>query len=150
LIAFRALAAELEVTAPDASSHAMYTFTRGNTKIPLLGETGAFRETFVADLASDTLRQRSMVFLSPSSVMVGSAKIDHFRSTTDFASVDPSLPPFIAKVSAHFRGRFFGRDTGEVEQEIVYSNYRRVKCYDDRFEVKIGSPDLVDFLPTSP
>lgn len=39
---------------------------------------------------------------------------------------------------------------GEVEQEAVYTDYRRVKCYNDRFEVKVGTLEVVDFLPSAP
>jgi hypothetical protein len=41
------------------------------------------------------------------------------------------------------------RTTRVIQSEIVYSDYRRVKCYDDRFEVNVGAPEMIDFLPTS-
>ena len=79
------------------------------------------------------------------SALGGSVKADYFESATHFARIDPVLAPFPSKLLARFRVRTFGRDTGDVRLEAVFSDYRRVKCYDDRFEVRIGPTDLIDF-----
>ena len=147
---WRALSAHFAIESPENSPHTTFVFARDNTKIALLGETGAFSQSFVVDPAARTLVQRTMRLLSPAAVLAGSTKIDRFETTTHYAIVDHALPPFVAKTTARYRGHFFGQDTGDVELEAVYSDYRRVKCYDDRFEVKVGPPGLVDFLPTAP
>lgn len=146
----RALSHDFEVEAPADSAVVTYTFTREDRKVPLLGNTGSFRETLVANHATGTLLQRTQTLLTPLSLSAGGVKVDHFQSTTDYLIVDPTLPPFVAKTSARFQMRVFGNDTGAVEQEAVYSDYRRVKCYDDRFEVKIGAADFLDYLPSQP
>jgi hypothetical protein len=42
--------------------------------------------------------------------------------------------------------RLLVNDTGEVDLEQTYTNYHRVKCYDERFAVQVGPTELVEFL----
>lgn len=113
--------------------------------MPLLGDIPPSRETYVAQDA--VLAGHTITYLGPASLLAGLFKIAHFDSAADYALIEPELPPFVAKTTVHLRGSFFGNDTGEVEEETVYTDYRRVKCYDDRFETRIGAPQMIDFVP---
>ncbi|MES2696732.1 MAG: hypothetical protein V4773_24905 [Verrucomicrobiota bacterium] len=139
--------ADFEVTAPDDSAHTTYTFGRERTKVPLVGDTGAYRQTFVVDRTRQSLQQRTMELQSPASALAGSFKVDRLHSTADYTVIEPALPPFVTKTAVRYRAHVFGNDTGDIVEETVYSDYRRVKCYDDRFEVKIGVPQVSDLLP---
>ncbi len=99
------------------------------------------------DRAHTALQRRTMELLSPAAALANATKVERLHTTTDYTVIDPALPPFIAKTTAQFRARILAKDTGDVTEEAVYSDYRRVKCYDDRFEVKIGPPSASDFLP---
>lgn len=142
-----ALLAEFAVSTPDGGKVTEYRFGRGNLGIALVGNTGEYRHTYVVDRAHTTLLQRSMELLTPADMLANATKIERLHTTTEYTVIDPALPPFVAKVMAQFRGRILTKDTGDVTEESVYSDYRRVKCYDDRFEVKIGPPSASDFLP---
>lgn len=141
----RALSNDLDVVAAGADSpRVTFAFTRAQTAIPLIGKNGAARETFAVDPASGALVQRTRTLLEPSSYAAGAGRMDRFHTTIDYALLDPALPPFVVKTTTRFRVRALGMDSGDVEQECVYSGYRRVTCYDDRFEVQVGSLGIVD------
>lgn len=135
-----ALLAEFDVSTPDVEATTEYRFGRKNMGVALVANTGEYRHTYVVDRAHTTLLRRSMELLTPASVAANSTKIERLHTTTHYTVIDPALPPFVAKVVTQFKGRFLAMDTGDVAEESVYSDYRRVKCYDDRFEVKIGPP----------
>jgi hypothetical protein len=61
--------------------------------------------------------------------------------------IDPAVAPFVVKRVTHLRLRFFGKDSGAIERTEVYTDYRHVKCYEDRFETSIGTPDVMEFVP---
>lgn len=146
-IARLALLAEFDVSTPDGGKVTEYRFGRRNLGNALVGNTGEYRHTYVVDRAHTTLLQRTMELLTPAAMLANATKIERLRATTEYTVIDPALPPFIAKVTTQFRGRLLAKDTGDVTEEAIYSDYRRVKCYDDRFEVKIGPPSASDFLP---
>jgi len=138
---------EMEVTPSDPSGTITFTFVRGHAHVAMIGDIPRWRETYATDIANHTMLRHAQILLEPAVMLSGSIKLETWDSSTDYIVLDPALPPFIAKTKSHYRGRFFGRDTGEVEIETVFSDYRRVKCYDKRFEVKIGEPSMTDLLP---
>lgn len=144
----KALFSDLEITASSSEETAQttYTFSRDRISVPLFGDLPPSRETYVA--RDDVLARQTLAYLGPASLLAGGLKIAHFASETDYIVVEPALPPFVAKTTVHLRATLFGKDTGELEEETVYTDYRRVKCYDDRFEIKIGAPNLINFVPS--
>lgn len=139
--------ADFDVSAPEGGKVTEYRFGRKNVAIALVGNTGEYRHTYVVDRAHTALQRRTMELLTPAAALANATKVERLHTTTDYTVIDPALPPFIAKTTAQFRARILAKDTGDVTEEAVYSDYRRVKCYDDRFEVKIGPPSASDFLP---
>lgn len=139
--------ADFEVATTETEKVTEYRFGRKNMGMALVGNTGEYRHTYVVDHAHATLLRRSIELLTPAAILANTTKIAYLHSTTDYTVIDPALPPFISRVATQFRGSLLGKDTGDVTEEAVYSDYRRVKCYDDRFEVKIGPPSASDFLP---
>ena len=79
----------------------------------------------------------------------GAVKFDHFESAADFAVVDSDVPPFVRHTTLRYHVQAFGVDSGEIESETDYSDYRRVTCYNDRFEVNVGIPQMLDVVPES-
>lgn len=144
----QAVWSDMEVTPSEATSPAIFTFIRGHTHVAMFGDIPRLRETYVMDNANILLRH-TRTQLEPAVMLGGSIKMATWDNSTDYIVVEPGLPPFIAKTQSHYRGQFFGKDTGDVEIESVFADYRRVKCYDDRFEVKIGEPSMTDFLPAT-
>jgi hypothetical protein len=124
-----------------------FVFTRNRGHIALLGDVPGFRRTYVLNRDGTEILRETLIQIGPASALAGSVKADHFESTTHYAVVDPILPPFPSKATALFRMRVLGKDSGDVQVETIYSDYRRVKCYDDRFEVKIGPAEMIDFAP---
>ncbi|MEO5961789.1 MAG: hypothetical protein ABIZ49_00990, partial [Opitutaceae bacterium] len=145
----QAVWSEMEVTSPDATSPATFTFLRGHAHIAMAGDIPRERETYVIDRANNTVLRHTRTQLEPAELMGGSIKMITWDTSTDFIVIDPTLPPFIAKTKSHSRIESFGKDTGDVESESLFTDYQRVKCYDDRFEVKVGEPSMTDFLPAA-
>jgi hypothetical protein len=77
----------------------------------------------------------------------GTTQVDYFDANTEFAVVDPAIAAFPTRSTVRYRLHLFGVDHGDIEIKTTYTDYQRVKCYDDRFEVQIGTPQLQDFLP---
>ena len=142
-----AVGSDLVVTASDPTGATTFTFNRGHAHVPPFGDIPRMREVYVTDNASNTVLSHSRTHLEPAGMLGGAIKMDTWDNSTDYIVIEPRLPPFVAQTTTHYRGRIFGKDTGDVEIASVYSDYRRVKCYDDRFEVRIGEPTMIDFLP---
>lgn len=142
-----ALYAEFETEQPDPAGPITYRFERARVSVALLGDIPPSRETYVIDSATGAVRRHTRTQLEPAAVLGGSIKITTDHRVTDYALIDPTLPPFPMKISAHFRYRAFGKDSGGVHVERTYADYRKVKCYDDRFEVQLGELTPVEFLP---
>lgn len=137
----------IDITRPDPVGPATFTFIRDHMHVALLGDIPRARETYQIDAAAQNVRQHTQTHLESAEMLGGSVKFDAFDQSTDYLIIEPALPPFIARSLVHYRASFFGHDTGDVTIERAYSDYHRVKCYDDRFEVKIGEPTMTDFLP---
>lgn len=143
----QAVWSDMEIAPSDTASQTTFTFIRGHAHVAMFGDIPRLRETYVTENARNTVLRHTRTQLEPAVMLGGSIKMDTWDSSTDYVLLEPGLPPFVAKSKTHYRGQFFGQDTGEVEIESVYADYRRVKCYDDRFEVRIGEPSMSDLMP---
>jgi hypothetical protein len=137
---------DFECISSDSSRQTTFNFSQGKRKVPMLSSMDGFHHTYVVENATGTL-SRQTAAMGAASLLGGTVKVDHFEAITDYALVALSLPPFVARTHVRFRGNFYGKDTGEIELEAVYTDFRKVKCYEDRFETRIGTPELQDFLP---
>lgn len=145
----RATASEMEITPAGPAGQTTFTFTTGGGHISLIGDIPSLRITHTIDAASSTVTGETQTLMKPFSGLAGAVKMESWASTSEYALIEPTAPPFPIRTTFQFHGVFFGKDTGLVEGEAIYSNYHRVKCYDDRFEVKIGEPSMSDFMPGS-
>lgn len=141
-----ALYAEFTTEQPDLAGPITYRFERPHLHIALIGDIPPTRESYVIDPVTGSVSRHTRTQLEPAAVLGGSIKITTDHRVTDYALIDPALPPFPVKISAHFRYSAFGKDSGEVHVERSYADYRKVKCYDDRFEVHLGELTPVEFL----
>jgi hypothetical protein len=135
-----------ERTSPAAGVQ-RFTFTTQRTTIFLVADVYPFRMTYDLDETTGNLLRETSVLQGTFSALAGSFKVAHFESAADYAIMEPGLPPFVVKSTARFRGQFFLMDSGEVTVETVYADYRRVQCYDERFEVIVGPIQVMDFAP---
>jgi hypothetical protein len=142
--------ADLELSPPDSAGRTTYQFARAHGHFPLVGDIPAARMTYTTESSQNSLVNQTEIFLEPWSMLGGSIKLDVWESSADYILIEPTLPPFPARTKMRYRGHIFGKDTGDVEVEVVYTDYRRVKCYDERFEVKIGAPSAMDIVPAQP
>jgi hypothetical protein len=138
---------EMEIAPGPAAGATTYTFNSSGGRVVGLVDVGAKHESYITDDASHTVRQHHEIMLAPSAFLGGLLKLQTYESKTDYVLIEPGLPPFIARSKVHYHGQIFGVDSGEMEIESVYSDYRRVKCYDDRFEVRVGIPTATDLTP---
>lgn len=138
---------DLSITGPDEAGQAAFLMQRGRGRVPLLGEMPAAHRTYVFDETRQVVLRQTEVFEEPASMLGGALKLQVWESATDYAVIDPAVPPFPVHTKARLHGQLFGRDTGLVEVETVYSDHRRVKCYDDRFSVKLGELNVLDLIP---
>ena len=145
LVRWNALSTQFEapVTTPDSAT--TFTFHREPVKMLGLADIPPSDETFTVDHA--TLVRRTSAFTNPGSALAGTMTMDYEDSALDYAVIDPAVPPFVVKRVAHWRIRFLGKDSGAMERVEVYTDYHRVKCYDDRFETRIGTPNVMEFAP---
>lgn len=140
-----AIFADFKRTSENAGQATRYSFSRGKMSIPVLGTINGSRTTYLLDNANGELLNVTTM-TGPDSMFFG-IKAVHYDTSVDYVLVDPELPPFIAKTSARYHFIAFGKDHGEEERESVYSDYRRVKCYEQRFNVRVGTPEVQDYLP---
>jgi hypothetical protein len=63
-------------------------------------------------------------------------------TTEEYTQIDPGLPPFLSHHTMQGRGTIMGTHHA-MRTEISYTDYRRVKCYDERFSVQIGPPSYL-------
>lgn len=138
--------ADLTITSPESGGLTEYTFLTVPGRLPVVGEMPIYRSVYSVDATSNSVVRKTETFLAPWSVMGGVAKVKILDMATDYVQLEAALPPFPMKTWAHYHVSAFGIDSGEVEIEIVYRDYRRVKCYDDRFEVRSGIPDVKEFI----
>ena len=72
------------------------------------------------------------------------AKIKAFSLSVDFSVVNPEFPPQMTAMRGTAEASvLFRKVTGDFESRR--SEHRRVKPYDERFEVKVGDLKVLDF-----
>lgn len=145
-VALTALYSNLKREQPVGDGPVGFSFDR-EPRAGMLVDTPGSHETYRVDEAARRVIRMEKSFRTPFSALGGGVQILALESTTDYVVVDPEVAPFPAKVQIHYRFKRLGIDTGDVTSETVYSAHRRVKCYQDRFEVQIGAPTLMDVLP---
>lgn len=113
------------------------------TLTSLPGSATRFRSTFTINPAQGILIRETGQLLDPSSM----AGITYHEDmiATEYTLLEPQLPPFVSRIQYKFRKTGLGIVERAEEGEIVYSDYRRVKCYDDRLNVQIGPPTFIDY-----
>jgi hypothetical protein len=136
-----ALNDDFEVVTADPDN-TTYVFDRAK-KNSLAVSLGPIRIACVLDRASGRMR-RLEVALSDASALVGTLKIDHVAFRIDFTTIDPGQSPFVSKISASGHYRLLFVASGDFAMEKTFSDYRRVPCYEDRFEVKMGPLEEMD------
>ncbi len=139
----------VEVTRAEAGSPTVFSFVNNERRGPLLGELPGTQETYAVDESVSRLTNHRRTHLGSYSILGGSVQVEHWDQSTSYAMVDPNVAPFPASSHVSFRIRSFGTDTGDVSIASTFSDYKRVKCYDDRFEVQIGIPSVQDYIPAA-
>lgn len=139
-----AVYADLQIAA-EKPGQTRFVFSRGRMSIPVVGTITSSRTGYLLDDATGKLLGVTRM-IGPNSMILG-IRVHQFETSSEFTNIDDSLPPFITKLNAHVHIVGFGKDTGDLVHESVYSDYRRVKCYEQRFNVKVGTPEVQDFLP---
>lgn len=130
-------------TQTSSDSERVFTFDRDTFKTGPQ-QLGGFRKTFHVDATAARLLSRSFATKDQSKLGAGMFTIEHEESSIAYTVIDPALPPFPSQTTHRYRRTRFGNDSKEVSIDATYSDYKRVKCYDDRFEVRIGLPTLQD------
>jgi hypothetical protein len=138
---------DMKVESSSSTGQVTFTFIRGQGHVAIAGDIPSARETYTLD-ANENILRHTMTDLEPSTFLGGSFKSDYSDTSTDYVLLEPDLPPFVSRTKLHFRFHSFGTDSGDVQVESVFSDYRHVKCDDDRFETRIGEPTVIDFIPT--
>lgn len=111
---------------------------------------GGARREYVVDQATGELRSSRSTVLGPTVAFrpsfTNNRRIDYSDFRTEYAIIDPTLPPFPVRTSTEFRGTVNGQyQVGK--KELVYSDYQQVTCFDDRFQVEFEELELLEFLP---
>ncbi|MCB1104016.1 MAG: hypothetical protein H7A44_00810 [Opitutaceae bacterium] len=102
-----------------------------------------FAVLMAVDEASATLSE-FMLKTTDSFRALGVAKVDRIEIKADFATVDPQYVPQPRRIFASGAGRLlFFRVGGSAE--ITWTDFKRVKPYEDRFEVQIGELKVFGF-----
>jgi hypothetical protein len=146
-IHLRALYTNLETESGAEPNVTTYRFVREAARLTLVGDLPRQKETYVIDTAANAVRRHETIYLSPAKMLVGSVTIETFEQATDYDVIDPALPPFPIRTSGRFRYRVVAGEPHEEWIEKTYSDYRRVKCYDDRFQVIPGELRAMDVEP---
>ncbi len=74
---------------------------------------------------------------------MGRIHLNYSDEKIDFAIQDPTLPPFLSRRAKRFRMNFNGHDSGDVAIDESYTDYKKVTCYDDRFQVIVHELDTI-------
>ncbi|MBI5381131.1 MAG: hypothetical protein HZA31_04460 [Opitutae bacterium] len=136
-----ALNNDFKIVDTEDATRTTFQFADEKSADPKDKEPG-FRRTYVVDNASGAILRHTYTVIPGS---IGElATVYYDDRTTDYVILDPALPPFPSKVWRRFHRRILLSDSGEIEFTKVFSDYRRVKCYDDRFEVRVGIPSPTD------
>ncbi len=142
----QALSANLKVDRPAGGGPVAVSFDREPVSNFMAAIPGS-HETYLIDEAEGRVVHHDRTY-PPGKAGLGKViTIEAFESATDYVVVDPTVAPFPARIKLHYHLHIFGKDLGDIRSDAVYSDYRRVKCYEDRFEVQIGAPTVQDFVP---
>lgn len=140
----------IEVTHSEAGGPpATFSLVQEGYHAALLGTFPRMRQTYTIDETAARVQRHTRTYLAPAVFLAGSVAVETWDQVTDYVVIEPALAPFPSRSNVRLRLRGLGHDTGDVVIETVFSDYRRVKCYDDRFEVQIGVPSVQDYLPGS-
>lgn len=102
-----------------------------------------FAVLMAVDEANGTLSEFMLKTIDSFRAM-GVAKVDRIEIKADFATVDPQYVPQPRRIFASGAGRLlFFRVGGSAE--ITWTDFKRVKPYEDRFEVEIGELKVFGF-----
>ena len=102
-----------------------------------------FAVLMAVDESSATLSE-FMLKTTDSFRALGGEKVDRIEIKADFAMVDPQYVPQPRRIVASGAGRLlFFRVGGSAE--ITWSEFKRVKPYEDRFDVQIGELKVFGF-----
>jgi hypothetical protein len=137
----------IDVTQAEAGGPATFSLVQEGYHAALLGTFPRTRQTYTIDEAAARVQRHTRTYLAPAVFLAGSVAVETWDQTTDYVVIESALAPFPVRSNVRLRLRGLGHDTGDLVIETVYSDYRRVKCYDDRFEVQIGVPSVQDYLP---
>jgi hypothetical protein len=80
--------------------------------------------------------------ISISALFTFKITIDDMTTTEEYTRIAPDLPPFLSHHTMQSSDTVMGTRY-QMRTEIIYSDYRRVKCYDERFSVQIGPPSYL-------
>lgn len=102
-----------------------------------------FAVLMVVDAASATLRAFQLKTVAAFRTL-GVAKVDHIEIKADFETVAPQYTPQPSRMTASGTGRLLFFRVGGAAV-IRWADFKRVRPYDERFEVKIGEMKVFDF-----
>jgi len=142
----KALRDDLSCTQSDLTGESVLAFDHGPIEITGIGHCPRTIEIYKIDSQNQRLTSLQRQFLGPLSVL--GMHMDEFVETKEFAVLHADSPPFLVRHTKRFRAKAFGKDSGLIEEEVLYTDYRKVKCYDERFEVNAGELRILEMLPT--
>lgn len=102
-----------------------------------------FAVLMAVDEASCTLSE-FMLKTVDSFRALGVAKVDRIEIKADFATVDPAYAPQPRRIVASAAGRLLFFRMGAAA-EMTWGDFKRVKPYDERFDVQIGELKVFGF-----
>jgi hypothetical protein len=143
-----ALLDDMVITPSTSDGTVTYYLKSGEFYATLSIDFPSMEYTYV--MKDDRIVQVTSTIAQPATVLASAFKLHHADDVTHYVQIEPDLPPFVARKIRHYHQRILLSDSGEVEEETVYSDYRRVTCYDDRFTVEIGDPTKSEPLPDQP
>ncbi|HEX3731242.1 MAG TPA: hypothetical protein VHV47_15630 [Opitutaceae bacterium] len=132
---------KLQPRAPENAGEIVFDFEKPKVS-SLIVRVSRMHDTYAIAAGAPVLLRQVQEFPDPTSAL--GLRLDYALSEVDYRLVDPAYAPFVARTI--FRGRFhaWGSDQGEVAVEKIYSDYKKVKCYQDRFEVQIGPSQVIE------
>jgi hypothetical protein len=142
------LSEEFSSTSSEVTGDVTFVITTRPMKVHGLIDCPSSLESYTltaAQLARTTSKQLGTLTVTLFPLI---AHIDEGEQFSEYGLIDPALPPFILRTTVFFKARIYGK-TMTTDVQVTYSDYQRVKCYDDRFEVNVGALDVIDFLPGS-
>lgn len=113
-------------------------------EVPKPGRVGGGQSFRLSRATGDLLAIRNVSQRAISIyAVIGRVHFAYIDSLTELARQDPALPPFVTKRIVRYRIKW---NMGDIEAEMTetFSGYRKVTCFDDRFQVIVHEPDVLD------